>query len=59
MLLFCSGLNAELDHLRGFLRYAVLLALGGVLLTTLVRRQLVYKPKSRTICAQYDANEGL
>ncbi len=36
MLLFCSGLNAELDHLRGFLRYAVLLALGGVLLTTLV-----------------------
>jgi cell volume regulation protein A len=36
MLLFCSGLNAELDHLRGFLRYGVLLALGGVLLTTLV-----------------------
>jgi cell volume regulation protein A len=36
MLLFCAGLNAELHHLRGFLRYGVLLAVGGVLLTTLV-----------------------
>jgi NhaP-type Na+/H+ or K+/H+ antiporter len=36
MLLFCAGLNAELHHLRGLLRYVVLLAVGGVLLTTLV-----------------------
>jgi cell volume regulation protein A len=36
MLLFCAGLNAELQHLRGFLRYGVLLAVGGVLLTVVL-----------------------
>ena len=42
MLLFCAGLNAELHHLRGFLRYGVLLAVGGVLLTTLVFAPLLW-----------------
>lgn len=42
MLLFWSGLNAELHHLRGFLRYGVLLAVGGVLLTSLVFAALLW-----------------
>lgn len=36
MLLFCAGLNADLHHIRGFLRYGVLLAVGGVVLTSLL-----------------------
>ena len=42
MLLFCSGLNAELHHLRGFLRYGVLLAVGGVVLTSLLFAALLW-----------------
>lgn len=42
MLLFCAGLNAELHHLKGFLRYGVLLAVGGVLLTSLLFTPLLW-----------------
>ena len=36
MLLFCAGLNADLHHLRGYLRYGVLLSVGGVALSSLL-----------------------
>lgn len=42
MLLFCAGLNADLQHIRGFLRYGVLLAVGGVLLSSLLLGGLIW-----------------
>ena len=42
MLLFCTGLNADLHHIRGFLRYGVLLAAGGVVLTSLLFGGLIW-----------------
>lgn len=42
MLLFCSGLNANLHHIRGCLRYALLLTAGAALLTTLLFAALIW-----------------
>ena len=42
MLLFYAGLNAELHHIRGFLRYGMLLAMGGVVVTALVLGGLIW-----------------
>lgn len=42
MLLFCAGLNADLQHIRGFLRYGVLLAVGGVVLSSVVLGGLIW-----------------
>lgn len=42
MLLFCAGLNADLHHIRGFLRYGVLLAVGGVVLTSLLLGGMIW-----------------
>ena len=42
MLLFCAGLNADLNHIRGFLRYGVLLAAGGVVFSSLLLGGLIW-----------------
>ena len=42
MLLFCSGLNANLHHLRGYLRYGVLLAIGGLVVSSLLLGGLIW-----------------
>ena len=42
ILLFCSGLNANLHHLRSSVRYALLLTAGGALLTTLLFAGLIW-----------------
>lgn len=42
MLLFCAGLHAELHQLRGFLRYGVLLGVGGVVISSLLFGGLIW-----------------
>jgi cell volume regulation protein A len=42
MLLFYAGLNADLQHIRGFLRYGVLLAVGGVVISSLLLGGLIW-----------------
>ena len=42
MLLFVAGLNSEAHHIRGFLRYGVLLAIGGVIVSSLLLGGLIW-----------------
>jgi cell volume regulation protein A len=42
MLLFVAGLNSDTQHIRGFLGYGVLLAVGGVAVSSLVLGGLIW-----------------
>ena len=42
MLLFVAGLNSDADHIRGFLGYGVLLAIGGVIISSLILGVLIW-----------------
>lgn len=42
MLLFVAGLNSDTQHIRGFLGYGVLLAVGGVAVSSLLLGGLIW-----------------